>query len=153
MTTAIEVFISYAGAFEQTYSDDDWSRLEIYFSDDAVYEVRGGPLACRLTGPSAIFAGLKKSLDGMDRKSEERTIDVTDGPSVTPTDDGEEVSLGWHANYLFPGAGTTGFPGRTVAEVSNGKIVAMRDEYSDEALDNFAQWVLSNNLDIDGSYV
>jgi hypothetical protein len=43
MEQAMKVFMDYAAAFEQTYIDDDWSRLTRYFSEDASYEVRGGP--------------------------------------------------------------------------------------------------------------
>ena len=29
---------AYADAFEESYVDDDWSRMEQYFTEDAVYE-------------------------------------------------------------------------------------------------------------------
>ena len=29
---------AYAEAFEESYVDDDWSRIEQYFTEDAVYE-------------------------------------------------------------------------------------------------------------------
>ena len=35
MKQATKVFMDYAAAFEQTYVDDDWSRLAQYFSEDA----------------------------------------------------------------------------------------------------------------------
>ena len=60
MEQATKVFMDYAAAFEQTYVDDDWSRLTQYFSKDASYEVLGGPLACKISGREAIFTGLKK---------------------------------------------------------------------------------------------
>jgi len=62
MDPATKFFMDYAAAFEQTYVDDDWTRLTPFFSEDATYEVRGGPLACRLSGRDAILAGLKKSI-------------------------------------------------------------------------------------------
>ena len=36
-------FLEYAAAFEATYVDDDWSRLERFFAPDVVYAVTGGP--------------------------------------------------------------------------------------------------------------
>jgi len=36
----MQQFMAYAGDFERTLADDDWSRLSGYFADDAVYEVR-----------------------------------------------------------------------------------------------------------------
>jgi hypothetical protein len=84
-----DTFLGYAQDFEKTYADDDWSRLERYFAPDAVYEVRNVPFGCRLVGPQAIFRGIKKSLDGFDRRMDERTVAVVDGPYV----EGERVSL------------------------------------------------------------
>ncbi len=43
--TKIEQFLSYAAAFEQTYADDDWRRLEQYFTEDVTYRVSGLPTA------------------------------------------------------------------------------------------------------------
>lgn len=68
MQPALKVFMDYAAAFEQTYVDDDWSRLVPFFSEDARYEVRGGPLACEISGRETIFAGLKRSIDGFNRR-------------------------------------------------------------------------------------
>ncbi len=65
MSTAMDTLLAYADAFEETLKDDDWSRLEPYFPETAVYEIVGGPFACQLEGRRAIFAGLKKSLDGL----------------------------------------------------------------------------------------
>ena len=55
MEQALKVFMDYAAAFEQTYDDDDWSRLTPFFSENASYEVRGGPMACKISGRDAIF--------------------------------------------------------------------------------------------------
>ena len=52
-------FFAYAQDFEQTFFDDDWSRLAGYFEPDAVYEVRNVPFACRIEGRDAIFRGIK----------------------------------------------------------------------------------------------
>lgn len=153
MKSAMEVFLEYASDFEETYKDDNWSRLEPYFAKDATYEIRGGPYACKLVGPQAIFAGLKKSLDGMDRRCSERKIEVTEAPQTKTTPDGEEMSLGWHASYINGDAPRGGFAGRSVAVVADGVIVAMWDEYNDAEMAQFEAWIRDNNVDIDGSYV
>src|SRR6185503_5087987 len=90
----MQQFLAYAGDFERTLADDDWSRLRRYFADDAVYEVKA-PFGCRLTGPTAIFAGIKKSLDGFDRKFAKRDIEVTSGPEVSA----DEIRMGWKVVY------------------------------------------------------
>ena len=138
MKQAIEVFMEYAAAFEQTYIDDDWKRLEEYFSKDAVYEVRGGAIACKITGSSAIFAGMKKSLDGMDRRCTDRKIDVTSGPDVSSTGAAEEISLEWVVTYVYGEAPEGELVGRTVGTVADGVIVEMRDEDTDDDSDLFS---------------
>ena len=91
--------MAYALAFEDTYLDDDWTRIEQYFTDDATYEVRGGPLACALTGRDAIFRGIKKSLDGLDRRCDSRRVEITDAPETSTDADSTRVSIGWKASY------------------------------------------------------
>ena len=63
MERAVQVFMDCAAAFEQTYADDDCSRLKPFFTEDARYEVRGGPLPCELRGREAILRGLKRSIN------------------------------------------------------------------------------------------
>lgn len=153
MKTALDVLLAYAAAFEETYADDDWERLAPYFASDAVYEVKGGSLACKIEGPSAIFTGLKKSLDGLDRKCNQRQIDVLSGPEISTTDAGEEVAIDWQVRYVYGALPEAGFAGRSVAVINNGVISHLRDEYTDAELEQFDAWVRDNNVPLDGAYV
>lgn len=153
MEQALQVFMDYAAAFEETYLDDDWSRLAPFFAEDARYEVRGGPFACVITGRDAILAGLKKSIDGLDRRCSERKIDVTEVPEVKSTDDGHALSVGWLVSYQYGNAPQAGLPGRSVAKLADGVIVALRDEYNDEETKPFTAWMLEHGAGLDGSYV
>ena len=36
-------FQQYADAFEEVFESDDWSRLEPYFTEDAIYEIHAAP--------------------------------------------------------------------------------------------------------------
>lgn len=153
MDQAMQVFMEYAAAFEETYVDDDWSRLTRFFHDDARYEVRGGPMACELSGRDAIFKGIKKSLDGLDRRFEERAIEITDGPHVMALPAGEEVRIGWLVTYGRGDSPRVAIPGASVFTVADGRIAAMRDEYDDAALGPVAAWLQEYGTDLDGSYV
>jgi len=153
MDQATKVFMEYAAAFEQTYLDDDWSRLTPYFAEDANYKVLGGPMACEIYGRNAIFTGLKKSLDGFDRRFSERRIELTDGPRVVETDDGHEVSIGWIVTYQYGDAPRLVLPGRSAFKIANGEIVAMRDEYDDKETESANAWMLRYGEGLDGSYV
>ena len=153
MEQTLQVFMDYAAAFEETYLDDDWSRLAPFFAEDAMYEVRGGPLACKITGREKIFSGLKRSLDTLDRRCNGRKIDVTSGPEITPVEGGNELGVGWHVTYQFGSAPQAGFPGRSVVKIVDGVIVSLRDEYSDEEMAPFADWMAEHGEGLDGSYV
>ena len=153
MEQALRVFMDYTAAFEETYVDDDWSRLTQYFSEDASYEVRGGPLACEIFGREAIFTGLKKSIDGLDRRSVDRKLEVTDGPNIADVGDGSEVSLGWNVIYQYKDAPKMTLPGRSVFNIADGVIVAMRDEYNDKEMGAVGAWMKEYGEGLDGSYV
>ena len=153
MDQATKVFMDYASAFEQTYVDDDWSRLTPYFSEDATYEVRGGPAACRISGRAAIFAGLKKSIDGLDRRCSERQIELTDGPEVVETDNGQEVTIGWIVTYQYRDAPELALPGRSAFRIAEGRIVAMRDEYDQKGVESLGDWMRKFGEGLDGAYI
>lgn len=153
MEQAIQVFMDYAAAFEATYGDDDWSRLAPFFSVDAGYAVRGGPMACKIRGREAILKGLKKSLDGFDRRFDERAIELTGGPYVSAGAAGQEVSVDWLVTYRRGDSPPVGLPGRSVFTVADGRITAMRDEYDEQKLGPVAAWLQQYGADLDGSYI
>ena len=76
---------AYADAFEESFVDDDWSRLEQYFTEDAVYE--GDPEA---RGREAVLAKLKGGVDDFDRKMDTRTPDFQ-----TPSVEGNTLEMKW----------------------------------------------------------
>ena len=87
--TNLECFAAYAADFEKTYKDDDWSRLGRYFAPDAIYQVKGDPFTTKIQGSDAIFKGIKKSLDGFDRRFATREVALEGAPEV----EGDTVAL------------------------------------------------------------
>ena len=143
-----ETFMAYAADFEKTYVDDDWSRLERYFADDAVYRVESELFGCELTGPAAIFAGIKKSLDGFDRTFEKRELALTDGPDV----DGDELRAGWSVTYRKGDLPLFVLEGRSMARIEDGRIKLMVDSYEPKVEDDFAEWSRKTGVELDPSY-
>ncbi|HYD50735.1 MAG TPA: nuclear transport factor 2 family protein [Terriglobales bacterium] len=142
-------FLAYANAFEKTLKDDDWTRLEPFFASDAIYQVHGS-FGCRLVGTQAIFRGMKKSLDGFDRKFDSRNIEVTDGPSI----EGDTVRLGWAVTYHKQGLQPYVLRGRSEVRYRDGKIVSLIDSYEDEAVaQSFVEWQAANGIELDPRYV
>lgn len=141
--------MAYAGDFEKTLADDDWSRLTPYFHDDAIYRVESGAFGCELEGPERIFAGMKKSLDGFDRKFESRSIQLEGAPEVS----GDEVRLEWTVTYHKPGWPDFALPGRSLARLRDGRIELLVDSYDDEKVAaRSADWTAETGVDLDPSY-
>jgi len=151
--TAEECVMKYAAAFEETYRDDDWARLEGYFAEEATYEVRGGPMACEIAGRDAIFRGIKKSLDGLDRRSDARRITLLGGPETQRDADGDRVTLRWEVGYDFPGLPPITFAGETAATVADDRIVRLVDEYSEAEGEKMTAWLAEHGQELDASYV
>jgi len=142
-------FFGYAEEFEKTYDDDDWTRLERFFARDAVYEVRNTAFACRIEGVPAILRGLKKSLDGFDRRLAKRTLALADGP----TEDGDGLTFGWTATYVAPGAPPFVLRGRSSARYRDGLIVELVDEYPDGMDAEAAAWSRAHCPGMNAAYV
>jgi len=145
----LSCFMKYAADFEKTFADDDWARLRQYFADDAVYAVKSDGFPCTLTGPDAIFKGIKKSLDGFDRKFDGRELAVTKGPEV----DGDAVRLAWAVTYRKAGKSPYVLRGRTEACYRDGKIAHMADSYDASVGPEAAAWMQQNGMILDPSYV
>jgi len=139
----------YAMAFEETYRDDDWKRLEPFFADDAVYEVRGKHLGCTVRGRDAVLKALKKSIDGFDRKMGSRKVELTGAPET----DGDTVSFPWAAIYTYAGAPNLRFLGTSTATVKDGRITHLVDAYTDEESQGMVDWLTKHAPDLDASYV
>ena len=144
----METFLAYANEFETTYEDDDWQRLEKFFAADAVYEVKSSTFPCRLVGPSAVFAGIKKSLDGFDRRMDSRRIDVLAPPTVN--DDSIEVK--WAVTYTLGSAPPVRVEAVSTGRVADGKITHLTDAYATEAEQTLGGWLREHAPDVNPSY-
>jgi len=141
-------FLAYAGDFEKSYKDDEWTRLGKYFTDDAVYEVKGLGADCRLQGATAIFKGIKKSLDGFDRRFDTRKIDITSAPVV----EGDTMRVGWVVTYQKGGLAPFPLRGRSEARYRDGKIAYLGDSYDASMAKDAADWMTKNAFKFDASY-
>jgi ketosteroid isomerase-like protein len=142
----LPTFMAYAAAFEQTFADDNWQRLEPFFTEDATYEVSGIPGGGVMHGRDAIFRGIKKSLDGFDRRMASRQI----VPTAPPTESGNRVTLQGLVRYVRDGAPVE-MHATIVVEFTGGKISHMHDTF---ALDASAlAWFQQHAHGLDGSYL
>jgi len=143
------LFLEYAGEFEKSYEDDDWSRLHEYLQPDASYEIVSSRYGCKLVGPEAIFKGVKKSLDGFDRRFDSRRIEVKD--DMQKTDD--EFSISWIAHYEKEGLEPLQLHGHSKVVYQDGKIKALTDSFTPEEEGDVQTWIDTSGFDVDLSYV
>lgn len=145
----LDGFLGYAADFEKTYVDDDWSRLEQHFADDAVYRVESDAFGCELTGPQEILAGMKKSLDGFDRRFAEREIALAGEPEI----EGDELRVAWTVTYTKGELPPFVLRGASFARMRDGRISLLVDSYDPTVGDELAAWVRETGIEIDPAYV
>ncbi len=131
---------AYADAFEESYADDDWSRIEQYFTEDAVYE--GDPDA---RGRAAVLAKLKGGIDSFDRKMDKRTPDFN-----TPTVAGNTLEMRWTVTYQKAGAPDLVISGVETAVFEGDRIALLRDTFDPEAQKAMGEWMAKHGAKLQG---
>ena len=131
-------FAAYAAAFERAYESDDWSEVQGYFKDDAVYEV-GMPILGteRCEGSKAIVAWFKEVLDRFDRRFESRELSLLEGP----TEEGEAVWIKGAATYTAAGVPDLVLKLKETIRFDGDKIAHLEDAYTPEMLDETARYM------------
>jgi hypothetical protein len=123
----IDRYAAYAQAFEKAFENDDWSLVEPYFSEDAVYEsLEAPPLGYRSEGRSAILEDLKRSLDSLDRRFESRELQLLEGPEER---DGR-VWIRWRATYRSPSVSELVIEGEETAAFDGDRIRRLEDRFA-----------------------
>ena len=124
----VERFGAYAAAFEDAYASDNWTKLEPFFTEDAVYEfIAAAPLGGKYEGRAAVFTQFKNSVNGFDRRFDSRKIDLLEGPVEK---DGV-VWLRWRAAYTLAGAPDCRMEGEERAVFVGDRIQLLEDRVSD----------------------
>jgi len=136
-----ERYRAYADAFEQSYADDDWSRIEPFFTENAVYE--GDPEPAR--GRKAVLAKLKGGVDGFDRRMDSRTPDFQ-----TPTVDGDTLTMNWTVAYKKKGLPDLVITGVETAVFEGDRIALLRDTLDPEAQKGMGKWMAAHGGALQG---
>lgn len=132
----IDRFQAYADAFEETYEDDNWQRLEQYFCEDAVYAPGDGTEA---SGRDQVLAQLGGGINGLDRKFDARTLEAD-----PPTQDGETVSLAWRLILSKSGAPDLTLTGVEHLTFRDGAISRMEDVFDEGTIGSLQDWMASH---------
>lgn len=125
---SIARFAEYAAAFEKAFESDDWSVVEPYFTEDAVYETIGvDPFAGVVEGRDAVLRSFKGALDALDRRFDSRTLVLLEGP----TEQEGTVWIRWRATYTLDGAPDMQLEGEETAEFSGDRIRRLEDRFEE----------------------
>lgn len=136
----LERYRAYADAFEESFVDDDWSRIGPFFTEDAVYE--GDPDA---EGREAVLAKLKGGVDGFDRNMDSREPDFQ-----TPTVDGDTLTMKWTVKYQKAGKPDLVISGVETAVFEGDRIARLRDEFDPEATKTMGEWMAEHGASLQG---
>lgn len=129
MPTTMEELAAYAMAFEQTFADDDWSRLAAHFAPDAEREVLGGGmLAYHSVGRDEVIADLRRGVEDMDRRFDLRIPEVVAGPAER---DGA-VWMDWRLTLRRAGIPDLVVEGSHGTWHRDGRITRIEERVSDE---------------------
>ena len=125
---------AYEDAFEETFVDDDWSRVERCFSENAVYESE--PVA---KGRAAVIAKLKAGVDRFDRRMDKRTA-VFQAPRI----DGNTLENRWTVTYQKAGAPDLEISGRQMVVFEGELISRLRGDWDPEARERMNEWMAAH---------
>ncbi|HVP29691.1 MAG TPA: nuclear transport factor 2 family protein [Myxococcota bacterium] len=122
----IAQFAAYAAAFEQAFRSDDWTSIERFFTEDAVYDAGlPEPLGGRFEGRAAVLAYFKRVLDAFDRRFASREVSLVEGPR----EQGDSVWLRGAARYAAPGVPDLRFELEETAWFEGDRIGRLEDRY------------------------
>lgn len=124
----IEQYVAYAAAFEEAYASDNWSKIEPFFTEDAVYAfIAPAPFGGEYQGRAAVLRQFQNSVNGLDRRFDSRTVEVLEGP--VEKDGG--VWIRWAAIYTLAGAPACRMEGEERATFTGDRISRLEDSMSD----------------------
>jgi hypothetical protein len=121
-------FLEYAVAFEQTFADDDWGRLEAYFTLDAIYTATGeAPLGGRWEGRKQLLEHLRESVNELDRKFDQRRVEPLGESAIAEN----SFEMSWRGIYTKAGCPDLVFGGIERATFEGDRIRLLEDLIED----------------------
>ncbi len=117
-------FFEYATDFEKTYADDDWTRLEPHFTEDAVYAIDGeSPFGGRHEGRAQLIDYLRNSVNEFDRKFDTRRVE----PVGEPKSGSDWFEMRWRGTYEKAGCPDLVLEGVERATFRGDRIALLED--------------------------
>lgn len=132
----IDIFNSFATAFEAAVEDDDWSRLEQYLAKDATYVNVGGPDP-KSEGHDSVISFLKEDVASTDKQFNSRTLIAL----TEPTTEGDRLSRKWRCTYALEGAPDLVIEGEARYQFENNLIKQIEEEATGKSIRKLGEWM------------
>lgn len=133
----VKRYIEYEQAFEVFFEDGDVSKLEGYFTENAVYHTIGGPpFGNRVEGRDEILASFVASIAGMDKRFDSRHIEDQQYKEV----DGTSVAV-LHVRFCLAGTPDMEMDVEERAVFEGDRIALLEDRIADESSAAVNQWM------------
>jgi len=136
MMSIVDQFNSFAADFESCVADDNWTRLEKYFLEDASYWNVGGPDP-EITGRAAILDYLRDNVASNDLRFDSRDLEAITEPAVT----GNKLSRKWRVTYKLPGAPDLVLEGEARYEFEGELIRRLEEEATPASMKQYMEWM------------
>ena len=135
-------FMQYAAAFEESYVDDDWSRIGKFFTDDGVYATVGPPpFGNRADGRAAVLAGFKQALDAFDRRFDKREVALVEGPIER---DAHTLWFKWTGTYQRAGLPDLVMEGEETAVFDGDLIKHLEDRFTPATAEKIRAYMVAH---------
>jgi len=132
-----ERFAQYVTDFDKTVEDDDWSRIERHFTDDAIREEHALPvISLRHEGLETIIDEWRKMVVNFDRRFDVRIL-VPTGPVHQ---DGNTVTMPWVGIYIIRGTPALLGEGQEIARYEGDRIKHLQTTWTAEAIQRVIDW-------------
>ena len=133
-------YLAYAEDFEKTYVDGNWTRIEQYFTADAVYD--NEPAA---KGREAVLEKLKGAIGGFDQLMDSRNLKFE--PAA---ESGDKVSVRWTARYTKTGAPDLVLKGVEHARFKGDRIEHLSDVFDPGVQESIGVWMAAHGASLQG---
>jgi ketosteroid isomerase-like protein len=130
-------FQAYAEDFELSYADNDWSRVGVHFTEDAIYDAGDGSEIAQ--GRGAILLKLQSAVDVLDRQMDRRDLQIH-----RITNDGDTVTAEWTIRFTKADLPPLVVSGAEVVRYEGEAICELKSVIRPESLTEFGAWMERN---------
>ena len=131
-------FAAYAAAFEKAYANDDWTLLEPFFTENAVYAAGiESPIGGTIEGREQVFAFFQQVTDRFDKRFASREVALLEGPR----EEGDGVWIRGSATYRASGVPTLVLRLKEIARFEGDRIYRLEDHYEPAMQKEIAEYL------------